>query len=323
MNRSGTTAGRGLGGVLRQAVRAVLDGEERWRLRQRLRHAADKVRCGFYRLPTHRELLRRPWNVLLILDACRADTFRDLEPAAAAVRSLGRDTREWTERFMSCVLPRCGMPEVLWFTANPVVDSALGDMNARGVRTVRLWETAWELIGPERIPSVHPGRVNAAVEEYLALYGQPERMLVQYLQPHSPYIGDIPLALTQWGELPDRLSRLASKMRTPMQAVREGILGWDQVRAAYRANLRLVLEHARQLAGALKGRVIITADHGELLGEDGRFGHDPSFHHKELYLVPWLESDNGAFEPAAVAEEGEGRGDAATLEARLRSLGYI
>lgn len=35
-------------------------------------------------------------------------------------------------------------------------------------------------------------------------------------------------------------------------------------------------------------RVVVTADHGELFGEDGMFGHGP-FHHPNLLCVPFVE----------------------------------
>jgi glucan phosphoethanolaminetransferase (alkaline phosphatase superfamily) len=39
-------------------------------------------------------------------------------------------------------------------------------------------------------------------------------------------------------------------------------------------------------------QVIITADHGELLGEDGSVGHNPNLDikfHKKLHEVPFLQ----------------------------------
>jgi len=45
----------------------------------------------------------------------------------------------------------------------------------------------------------------------------------------------------------------------------------------------------RLIAGLPKGTtVIVTSDHGELLGEDGLFGHGP-FLHEVLYKVPYWE----------------------------------
>jgi len=39
--------------------------------------------------------------------------------------------------------------------------------------------------------------------------------------------------------------------------------------------------------------IIITADHGELLGEDGLWFHPsrlhPRIHHPKLHEIPWLE----------------------------------
>jgi len=133
----------------------------------------------------------------------------------------------------------------------------------------------------------------------------------------------VALPLTQWGELPDEFSKQVHALHSPVQAVREGAVTWDDVRAAYAANLRLVLGHARELAGLLRGRLVITADHGELLGEDGRFGHDPTLTYKELYLVPWMETDNGAFTPAPIAQGPSDGADAAVMEDRLRALGYM
>jgi len=61
---------------------------------------------------------------------------------------------------------------------------------------------------------------------------------------------------------------------------KEGVAG---VRNAYRENLELVLNYVKQLVAEIpSGKIIITADHGEWLGEDGRYGH-------ALMEVPWLE----------------------------------
>ena len=54
-----------------------------------------------------------------------------------------------------------------------------------------------------------------------------------------------------------------------------------------------VIEYLDALMGKLldsfTGKVYFTSDHGELLGENHRIGHDPSFpHHKMLFEVPLI-----------------------------------
>ena len=39
----------------------------------------------------------------------------------------------------------------------------------------------------------------------------------------------------------------------------------------------------------LDGKVVVTADHGELLGENGHWGHKIGLENTELLEVPWLK----------------------------------
>ena len=62
------------------------------------------------------------------------------------------------------------------------------------------------------------------------------------------------------------------------------------MRKAYRENLRIVLEHVAELCDELlrhkpSARIVIASDHGELLGENGKYSHGI----RTLYTseVPW------------------------------------
>jgi len=77
---------------------------------------------------------------------------------------------------------------------------------------------------------------------------------------------------------------------SPMDAVRRKY-GVNGLRKAYRENLRIVLEHVAKLCAELlhhkpSARIVITSDHGELLGENGKYSHGID----EPYTleVPWL-----------------------------------
>jgi membrane-anchored protein YejM (alkaline phosphatase superfamily) len=69
------------------------------------------------------------------------------------------------------------------------------------------------------------------------------------------------------------------------------------LRKAYRANLRLVLETIENYKDIFKGNVVITSDHGEMLGEYDKklktqfYLHSPTFPEwaiTKLKDVPWL-----------------------------------
>ena len=60
---------------------------------------------------------------------------------------------------------------------------------------------------------------------------------------------------------------------------------------SYEENLKIVMTYTKQLIVHLPpGRVVITADHGELLGERNFFGHGKHMPRCSILLdVPWLE----------------------------------
>lgn len=281
-------------------------------------------RAGYFRLRKQEDLiLGSDWNVLIVLDACRADYFQRLAPNAEVVWSAARCTMEWMRKWRDFASTLDGNEGILWVTANPVVDRDVARFDVPSVRTIPVWESSWEEIGPQGIPSVHPKHVNEAVRSYLAQYGQPARMIVHYLQPHSPYIGDTPLAVSIWRGMPDELSQRASRLPSPVDAVVSGSLTWQEVRRAYRDNLRLVYDHVNELIPALAGRVFVTSDHGELLGEHGQFGHESRWQDGRLWRVPWLLVKEEAFAPAPVVDTHGTDLDQEIIGDRLRQLGYL
>jgi len=64
--------------------------------------------------------------------------------------------------------------------------------------------------------------------------------------------------------------------------------GEKGVRNAYKENLELVLKYVKEVVENVKGKILITSDHGELLGEYGYYTHPVSTFLPEN-IVPWLE----------------------------------
>jgi membrane-anchored protein YejM (alkaline phosphatase superfamily) len=74
---------------------------------------------------------------------------------------------------------------------------------------------------------------------------------------------------------------------SPMDAARRA-LGEGGLREAYARNLEIVLSHVSDLLEALQGTIVVTSDHGERLGEGGRFSHGHGLRDRLLLEVPWL-----------------------------------
>lgn len=211
------------------------------------------------------ELLKpENWDVLIILDAARPDYVHRLWPQFGTVRALGGITHRWLEHFWKLV-----QEPMVYFTANPVVTKVHKKVNPPGVTLVELWRNKWEIFGPCRLGSVHPQNVNAAVIRYLGKQPCRRRLVVHYLQPHGPYIGDIGLPV-QVGNLNDGPTGKKGD-RSVMACIKGKYFTWQDVRLAYDSNLRLVMPYAMDMTRTLKRqgytRIIITADHGEALGD--------------------------------------------------------
>lgn len=252
------------------------------------------------------DLLRDvPWDVLVVLDACRADAFHNVTGVGECVHSPAQCTQRW----IKAVAPLLRRP--IYFNANPVVTRE-NQREKLGLTTLNLWESLWGNFTHLSIPSVHPMSVTSAVWTWLTCRpaAKGSRLVVHYLQPHSPFIGNPPLKLTRWGRGMHPFVIECHDLKRPEKAIRDGTVSWPDVREAYIGNLRLAWESVNILFKVLKGRrIVVTSDHGELLGEEGRFGHECNWTNRELFEVPWLEVTR--------TKEVE------STEEKLKALGYV
>lgn len=150
-----------------------------------------------------------------------------------------------------------------------------------------------------------------------------KRMIVHYMQPHYPFI-----ATEQLGPGIPRGEIGADDTRDVWHRLEAGEVTRDEVWTAYRANLQLVLDDVMDflLKSVDANRVVLTADHGNALGELGTYGHPKGSPLDCLRTVPWVEttaSDSGEYTPdSAVIEAVEEMVTDSDVDSRLRALGY-
>ena len=280
------------------------------------------------------DLLRStPWQTLIICDSLRADEApfdfaQGREPVerqaemedVEAVRSLAPITFEWVRRFAATF----GREELLLLCANPVVNRELRRLETCWAQ-VPCWLWDWETAPDGGLPTVPASAVVQRLWRVMLRHGRPARMIVWLLQPHVPYPG---IPYSDWGRgMADPLSKAICGTPTIRQALNQGLVGWDQILAGRRQNVRIALEAAQRVAQAARGLCVLTSDHGELLGETGEdglrlFGHAGDVgSHPALREVPWIEWDAGPIDPSPLPPH-PAWWDDGEIESKLEALGY-
>jgi hypothetical protein len=217
----------------------------------------DFERCS--EKPTN--VLDREWDNLVLLDAARHDIYEDVRgKEVESIVSVGGHSREFVEKTFSS---RKDFSDVVYVTGNPHVSpEKFGDLTGESFSR---FETVFETFRDSPAP-VPPEEVKEDALTVEKLFPD-SRKIVHFMQPHAPFIGsDLEVDYKQysWGE-GDR----------------------ERVEKAYRDNLEFALDNALDLASELSGRTIVSADHGELLGENGLFKHYYGLNCEPLRRVPW------------------------------------
>lgn len=152
-----------------------------------------------------------------------------------------------------------------------------------------------------------------------------KRLVVHYLQPHYPFVEDPELRFTKF-EGTDELevTNVRSGASDVWEAVGLGLVDPNEAWAGYRRNLEYVLDAIDPLLEIASGKVVITSDHGNALGERARpipiklYGHPTEIYHPVLRNVPWAE-----IRAEKDGEEPEDEELEADVEDKLRQLGYV
>jgi len=238
--------------------------------------ASTKIRQGLLRVVMFPNGLRRKrvkildkdWKYLIIIDACRYDTFtkiNHIDGKLSKIYSAGTETGGW---FKNNFRGRKA-DDILYISGTPQVsDMMLKKRVGRNPfsKLINVWKWGWS----QDLGTVHPEKVNKTVL-MLKDKEQYKRMIIHYIQPHSPFIGEPHLGRIKWYE------------------IKAGIRPIEEVKMAYEGNLKLVLKHVEELIGKLDGKIVITSDHGEMFGEYGVYSHHKGMYTRVLMEVPWLE----------------------------------
>ena len=330
--------------VKRAAGNPDLLFEEVNRLTTRARYIPNNLRFR-YEYGSGIDIMAEEWDNLIILDACRYDAFAETNDIDGTLESrISRGSH--SDVFMQANFAGRQLHDTVYVGGNPFIhtlsDDVFHEIRPIDVNKLKNSPTYNKSGESDILPEESYVDLPADVvrEARQARDQRPnKRLIAHFMQPHLPFIGPTGLELyrevlrvygddleiegsvKRWGALSLTLYKFVDDENV---AITDADL-WD----AYLENLEFVLEYAAELVDELPGRTVITADHGELLG-DHVFGYGKEYAHPrtlrtpELCRVPWFVVE-GTNRPDITSDPPvkSKRMDAETTEAKLRALGYL
>lgn len=264
-------------------------------------------------------VIEEDWDTLVILDACRFDMFEEQNHISGDLqhrRSLGSESWE----FLRANFGGGTFHDTVYVSANPYTAKL---PNGTFHAIIDLIEDGWD---PDQ-RTVLPETVVTAARQAAETYPD-KRLIVHFIQPHFPFIGDAGRRLDHGG-IERSSTETDDSKRHVWGSLGHGRLQKSRVWEAYRENLDIVLPHVETLLESLSGKSVVTADHGNLLGERTRplpvrgYGHPRGLDAPELRTVPWLVVE-GTDRRSVVSDPPVDDADPSehVVEQRLEALGY-
>lgn len=229
------------------------------------------------------DIFAADWDNLVLLDACRYDMFSEAAAALPGETNPRISRASSTSEFIAANFRDRDLHDVVYVSANPWFMKLRDQIDTSVHAYVDVHNEPEEVLHVDQMYKTTE-RAKEAADEH------PEkRILVHYAPPHHPLFGP-----TAERHLPSIESQLEMGF---YERIRRGAIEVEDeiLRRAYAETLGRVLDEVAQLIAAFDGKTVISADHGEMLGERATpvpvrfYGHVPGLYTPELVTVPWHE----------------------------------
>ncbi|ELZ53472.1 MULTISPECIES: hypothetical protein [Halorubrum] len=257
----------------------------------------------------------RDWDLLIVLDACRAewvervaDDFEFIE-SVGSIYSVGGHSDEWIDNTFDKSYGDI-LSDTVYITGNHHA-KWMDKQNFKYFDNVNDYKGYSDELPAPPAHVVTDRAIQATRDNNW------KKCIVHYMQPHKPF-------LKHTGD------------RTEVELAEEWSLGYEMYRKHFAGeltkediedgfveNLRYVLEEVENLLNNVDApKVAITSDHGNSLGERFLWDHSRGVHHPSMRRVPWVETtatDNATITPNEYQQRDY---DPEEVEKRLKRLGY-
>jgi len=276
------------------------------------------------RKPWGINIFQRDWDLLVVLDACRVDAMREVADEylyiddVDSIRSVGSTSFEW----LPLTFQRRYAEEIrktAYVSGNPYLTPVFEEKKEPPVnQPIPFGPKEYSVVDPEDFAFLDEVRKYGVDDEKKCVLPRtmtdravdvarsidPDRLIVHYMQPHEPHIGEE--------------KGLGGHV---FNSLRKGEEAWE----SYLENLHLVLDELEVLLNNVDAeKAVISSDHGEAFGEFGFYAHQIGCPLSGVRKVPWIETtatDEQTYVPEL--DPDEELQDKIDLEQHLTDLGYI
>ena len=277
------------------------------------------------RNPNGVNFFEEDWDNLLILDAYRHDLFAELAETYGLPGQLESkiSAGSATPEFLATNIDGKDLRDTVYVTATTMLyrEAVLSDSIEIDVHEIiDIWADSIDFGEWGVLPESVTERTLEAIEEY-----PNKRIVAHYTQPHLPFLGETGKRI--YDEFEGR-SVWKAKQTGRLDISDETL--WK----AYRENAEYVTEHVADIVREFPGKTVVTADHGQLIGERvwplpvKHYSHPAGLWVEELVEVPWLTVENGSRRRiVSERQDEEYTPDRDELDEKarnhLRNLGYV
>lgn len=227
------------------------------------------------------------WDALLVFDACRVDAMEELmktEGHGGLTEVVETPTTTATTEWAASIWSSVNTSDITYIAGNPAwkmardvhdfdLESEVDELIDAASGDVIKGDSAWS----RYLKATRPDVITEMARE-----AEPP-VVVHYLQPHTPFIGDIRIGTVKSDH---RVLDSIDTNRTTTGLAEAGHITTELYRAGYVDNLHVAWQSARQLLPDFDS-IALTSDHGEMLGpNDYSHGEHGDPRHT---LVPWVE----------------------------------
>ena len=292
------------------------------------RNVAEKINI-MYDSVRHQDygelIINKDWDNLLILDACRYDTFEEEYTSHRIDGDLFkfRSAASQSYEFMKKNFEGRQLYDTVYISANPFTPNLDPGIFHSLINLLDEWDESMQTVLPETV-------VEKAIEiekEY-----PNKRLIIHFMQPHYPFIGETGKKIKHRGH------GNGSEADTSQPNIWE-VLQWrhkgyenvneETVWEAYRENVNIAIKSATELSEELQGKTVLTADHGVHIGDRMRpipargYGHSPGLRTQEVTEVPWFVVEkNHRKEITEDIPDTTAYEEFDSVEERLKAFGY-
>lgn len=231
-------------------------------------------------------ILGKEWDILIVLDACRYDVFKELFGKTFKVEKAvteGTCTIEWF--YKTFTVNNVVWKDVIYISGSPYIgrhtvkhDNMEYNPLRHFANVVEVWKYAFTRIGYAY--TVNPFHVMKQLFIQNRLH-RDKKFIVHFMQPHAPYPMCYPLQ-----------KYFTMNMSSPdfklWEALRNNEVDRELVIRCYKQNLLWVMGFVFTILNLFRGKkIVITSDHAECFGENGVVNH-PCYRHdvEPLKTVP-------------------------------------